>query len=99
MLWTLKKDKSDSLKLLLLIMPPVYAPSGYTFGIPTWTVLAIAISLMTSGFVAYSVFQVWTDPEEIEVKNIVEWNKINNIEAIANPKILKEYKNLDELKS
>ena len=36
---------------------------------------------------------------EIAVKNIVEGNKINNIEAIANPKILKEYKNLDELKN
>ena len=36
---------------------------------------------------------------ELAIKNIIEGNKINNIEAIANPEILKEYKNLDELKN
>tara|TARA_Y100001960_G_scaffold242680_1_gene256673 strand:+ start:615 stop:953 length:339 start_codon:yes stop_codon:yes gene_type:complete len=36
---------------------------------------------------------------ELAVKNIVEGNKIKNIQALANPKILKEYKNLKELKN
>ena len=36
---------------------------------------------------------------ELAIKNIIEGNKINNIEAIANPEVLKEYKNLDELKN
>ena len=36
---------------------------------------------------------------EIAIKNIIEGNKINNIEAIANPEILKEYKDLEELKN
>ena len=36
---------------------------------------------------------------ELAVKNIIEGNKIKNIQALANPEILKEYKNLKELKS
>ena len=35
---------------------------------------------------------------ELAVKNIIEGNKIKNIQALANPEILKEYKNLKELK-
>ena len=35
---------------------------------------------------------------ELAVKNIIEGNKIKNIEALANPEVLKEYKNLEELK-
>ena len=35
---------------------------------------------------------------ELAVKNILEGNKIKNIQALANPEILKEYKNLKELK-
>ena len=35
---------------------------------------------------------------ELAVKNTIEGNKIKNEEALANPKILDEYKNLDELK-
>ena len=35
---------------------------------------------------------------ELAVKNIVEGNKIKNIQALANPEILNEYKNLNELK-
>ncbi len=35
---------------------------------------------------------------ELAVKNIIEGNKIKNIQALANPEILKEYKNLEELK-
>ena len=35
---------------------------------------------------------------ELAVKNIIEGNKIKNIQALANPKILQEYKNIEELK-
>ncbi len=35
---------------------------------------------------------------ELAVKNIIEDNKIKNIQALANPEVLKEYKNLEELK-
>tara|TARA_Y100000590_G_scaffold205984_1_gene233523 strand:+ start:894 stop:2849 length:1956 start_codon:yes stop_codon:yes gene_type:complete len=34
---------------------------------------------------------------ELAVKNTIEGNKIKNIEALANPEILKEFKNLKEL--
>jgi len=34
---------------------------------------------------------------ELAVKNIIEGNKIKNIQALANPEILNEYKNLNEL--
>ncbi len=36
---------------------------------------------------------------ELAVKNTIEGNKITNIQALANPEILKEYKNLNELKN
>ena len=36
---------------------------------------------------------------ELAVKNIIEGKKIKNIEALANPEILKEYKNIIELKN
>ena len=35
---------------------------------------------------------------ELAVKNIIEGSKIKNIEAISNPQILNEYKNLNDLK-
>ena len=35
---------------------------------------------------------------ELAVKNIIDGNAIKNIEAISNPKILNEFKNLKELK-
>ena len=35
---------------------------------------------------------------ELAVKNIIEGNKIKNIQALANPEVLKEYKNLKELR-
>ena len=35
---------------------------------------------------------------ELAVKNIIEGNKIKNIQALANPEILKEYKKINELK-
>ena len=35
---------------------------------------------------------------ELAVKNIIEGNNIKNIEAISNPEILDEYKNIPELK-
>ena len=35
---------------------------------------------------------------ELAVKNTIEGNKIKNIQALANPEILKKYKNLKELK-
>jgi acetoacetyl-CoA synthetase len=35
---------------------------------------------------------------EIAVRNTVEGNKIKNIQALINPNILNEFKNLDELK-
>ena len=34
---------------------------------------------------------------ELAVKNIIEGNKIKNIQALANPNVLKQYKNLKEL--
>ncbi len=34
---------------------------------------------------------------ELAVKNIIEGNKINNKEALANPQVLEEYKNIREL--
>ena len=36
---------------------------------------------------------------ELAVKNIIEGNKIKNIQALANPNVLKEYKNLKQLKT
>ncbi len=36
---------------------------------------------------------------EVAVKNVIDGNKINNIEALSNPSTLNEYKNLIELKS
>ncbi len=36
---------------------------------------------------------------ELAVKNIIEGNKIKNIQALANPEVLKEYKDLRELKN
>ncbi len=36
---------------------------------------------------------------EVAVKNVIDGNKINNIEALSNPSVLNEYKNLIELKS
>ena len=35
---------------------------------------------------------------ELAVKNILEGNKIKNKEALANPEILEQYKNIKELK-
>ena len=35
---------------------------------------------------------------ELAVKNIIEGNKIKNFEALSNPDVLDEYKNLSELK-
>ena len=35
---------------------------------------------------------------ELAVKNIIEGNKIKNIQALINPSILAEYKNIEELK-
>jgi len=35
---------------------------------------------------------------ELAVKNIIEGNKIKNIQALANPEVLKQYKNIKELK-
>ena len=35
---------------------------------------------------------------ELAVKNIIEGNKIKNIEALANPNALKQFKNLKQLK-
>ena len=34
---------------------------------------------------------------ELAVKNIIEGNAIKNIEALANPEVLNQYKNLKEL--
>ena len=34
---------------------------------------------------------------ELAVKNIIEGNKIKNIQALMNPSILQEYKNIEEL--
>ena len=36
---------------------------------------------------------------ELAVKNVIEGNKIKNIQALANPEVLKEYKDLSELKN
>ena len=36
---------------------------------------------------------------ELAVKNIIEGNKIKNIQALANPEILKKYKNIKELET
>ena len=36
---------------------------------------------------------------ELAVKNVIEGSNIKNIEAISNPQILNEYKNLSELKN
>ena len=36
---------------------------------------------------------------ELAVKNIVEGNKIKNIEALSNPEVLDEYRNIQELKT
>ena len=36
---------------------------------------------------------------ELAVKNTIEDNKIKNIEALANPEALKQFKNLRELSS
>ena len=36
---------------------------------------------------------------ELAVKNTIEGNKVKNIQALANPEILKEYKNLKDLKN
>ena len=35
---------------------------------------------------------------ELAVKNIIEGNEIKNKEALANPEVLNEFKNLEELK-
>ena len=35
---------------------------------------------------------------EVAVKNIIEGNKIKNFQALSNPDILNEYKNISELK-
>ena len=35
---------------------------------------------------------------ELAVKNTIEGNKINNIQALANPEVLEQYKNIEELK-
>ena len=34
---------------------------------------------------------------ELAVKNIIDGNEIKNIEALANPEVLEQYKNLKEL--
>ncbi len=36
---------------------------------------------------------------ELAVKNVIEGNKIKNIEALANPDVLKQYRNLKQLKT
>ena len=36
---------------------------------------------------------------ELAVKNVVEGNKIKNIQALSNPECLKQFKNLSELKN
>jgi acetoacetyl-CoA synthetase len=35
---------------------------------------------------------------ELAVKDVIEGNKIKNIQALANPEILKEFKDIKELK-
>ena len=36
---------------------------------------------------------------ELAVKNVIEGNKIKNIQALANPEVLMEFKNIKELKN
>ena len=36
---------------------------------------------------------------ELAVKNIVEGNEIKNIQALANPNVLDEFKKIEELKN
>ena len=36
---------------------------------------------------------------ELAVKNMIEGNQIKNIQALANPEVLKQYKNIKELKN
>ena len=35
---------------------------------------------------------------ELAVKNLIEGNEIKNKEALANPEVLEQYKNLEDLK-
>ena len=34
---------------------------------------------------------------ELAIKNLIDGNEINNIEALANPEVLSQFKNLKEL--
>ena len=36
---------------------------------------------------------------ELAVKNIIEGNKIKNVQALANPEVLEQYKDIKELKN
>jgi len=36
---------------------------------------------------------------ELAVKNVIEGNKIKNMQALANPEVLIEFKNIKELKN
>ena len=57
---------------------------------------------------AVSLIQTWGNSKHVVINNkqgmesddnIIEGNKIKNIEALANPDVLKQYKNLKQLKT
>ena len=50
--------------LLLLLLPPVWAPAGFILGIPVWVVAALVSNLSVCGFTTYVLLRSWDDPED-----------------------------------
>jgi len=54
------------LAILLAGMIPVWPVTGSLWGIPSWAVLAVFVSFLTSVFILYVILFVWRDPGDNE---------------------------------
>ncbi|MGV7220397.1 MAG: hypothetical protein ACQ9MH_02580 [Nitrospinales bacterium] len=54
------------LAILLAGMIPVWPVTGSLWGFPTWALLAVFVSFLTSAFILYVILFVWHDPGDDE---------------------------------
>jgi fatty acid desaturase len=54
------------LVILLAGMLPIWPVTGSVWGFPSWAVLAVFFSFLTSLFILYVILFVWRDPDEYE---------------------------------
>jgi hypothetical protein len=54
------------LTILIAGMIPIWPVTGRLWGFPSWAVLAVFVSFLTSIFILYVILFVWRDPGENE---------------------------------